>query len=124
MEAITPTAADLERLAKEVRPGPVALLNLLKFRPEGGREAFRRYTALVAPLAQRAGAEVIYSGRAGAVVAGSGDWDFLALVRFASIDHFVGMVRDPLYQTEGRELREQALERTLWMVTQPPAQTA
>jgi len=78
-------------------------------------------TPTPADLAQRAGAQVIYSGRAGPVVAGSDDtWDLIALVRFAGIGDFIAMVGDPVYQTEGRALRERALERTLWMVAQNP----
>ena len=121
LSRLTPTLEELEQLGKDVPAGPVVVLNLLKFRVDGGRVAFRRYGALVAPLAERAGAKVVYSGRAGPVVAGAEDWDLVALVRFAGIDDFIGMVRDPVYQTEARALREQALERTLWMVTHPPA---
>ena len=34
--------------------------------------------------------------------------------------HFIGLVSDPDYLERAPALREAALERTLWMVTQPP----
>jgi hypothetical protein len=48
------------------------------------------------------------------------DWDQVILVRYDNIDRFIEMVGDPIYQTEARRHRTEALERTLWMVSVPP----
>ncbi len=62
---------------------------------------------------------MIFAGAPAATVAGDGDWDFVALVRFPSIEVFVSFVGGTTYQTEARALREQGVERTIWMVTKP-----
>jgi uncharacterized protein (DUF1330 family) len=118
-DRLTPTPEDLERLRVSVEPGPVVMVNLLKFRTDGGREAYQRYAAIAGPLFERAGAEIIYAGNAGPLVAEGQDWDEVILARFESIDRFIEMAGDRLYQTAARREREAALERTLWMVSQP-----
>ncbi len=118
LDRLTPTPADLERLRVSVEPGPVVMVNLLKFKADGGREAYQRYTAIAGPLFLRAGAEILYAGTAGPLVAEGQDWDEIILARFDSIDRFIEMAGDPRYQTEARREREAALERTLWMVSQ------
>ena len=69
LDRLTPTPADLERLRVSVEPGPVVMVNLLKFKADGGREAYQRYTAIAGPLFLRAGAEIVYAGTAGPLVA-------------------------------------------------------
>ena len=64
----------------------------------------------------------LFLGNAGPLVAGrAGDeeWDLVAVVRFANIDRFLAMITDPTYQIEGRRLREESLERVIWLVTYP-----
>ncbi len=119
--ALTPTVGQVEALREQVGPGPVVMLNLLKFRKPDGREAMARYGAVSGPLVLRSRGEVVYAGEAGPLVAGreGEDWDTVILVRFPDIEAFIALVADPVYQTEARPLREEALERTLWMVSRP-----
>jgi uncharacterized protein (DUF1330 family) len=116
---LTPSADEIEALRDQVGPGPVVMVNLLKFKQPGGMEAFGRYGQVSGPLILRQKGEVLYAGQAGPVVAGREDWDMVILVRFPDIDHFIGLAADPVYQAEAPVLREEALERTLWMVSQP-----
>lgn len=116
---LTPGPAELEALRDQVEPGPVVMINLLKFKQPGGREAFGRYGQVSGPLILRQQGEVVYAGEAGPVIAGGQDWDMVILVRFPDIDHFIGLAGDPVYQAEAPALREAALERTLWMVSRP-----
>lgn len=44
------------------------------------------------------------------------DRDVVAMVKFPSLDAFIGLVADPDDQTRAPALREAALERTLWTV--------
>ena len=48
-----------ERAGEEA---PVVMLNLLAFKPEGGRERYEEYGEAVAPLLERAGARVVFIG--------------------------------------------------------------
>jgi uncharacterized protein (DUF1330 family) len=118
---LTPTVSQVEALREQVGPGPVVMLNLLKFRQPGGREAMARYGAVSGPLVMRSRGEVVYAGEGGPLVAGRAgeDWDTVILVRFPDIDAFIALVADPVYQAEAAPLREEALERTLWMVSRP-----
>ena len=117
---MTPTKERAEALRDEVGPGPVILLNLLKWKAPDGEARFADYAALSGPLVARQGAEVFYSGACGPTLAGE-DWDLCVMVRFPDIEAFIGLVTDPEYLAKAPALREAALERTLWMVTQPPA---
>jgi hypothetical protein len=48
------------------------------------------------------------------------NWDTCAMIRFPDIEAFIGFAADPEYLVKAPALREAALERTLWMVTQAP----
>ncbi|MBW2268468.1 MAG: DUF1330 domain-containing protein [Deltaproteobacteria bacterium] len=116
---LTPSTEQVEALRDKVGPGPVVMLNLLKFREPGGREAFARYGALAAPLIARQGGEIFYLAPGGPTLSGE-TWDQVVMVRFPDIEAFIGLAADPEYQQQAPALRKAALERTLWMVTQPP----
>lgn len=118
MEVRTPSPEELAALREQVGDGAVVLVNLIKFREPDGLNRFADYSRLTAPLLQRAGTEVVYSGQAGPSLSGV-DWDMVGLVRFPSIDAFVEMIGSPVYQDEAGPLREEAIERTIWLVTHP-----
>jgi len=116
---LTPSPEQVEALRDQVGSGPVIMLNLLKYREPGGREAFAQYGAVSGPLVLRQGGEVFYIADAGPTVAGE-DWDQVVMIRFPDIEAFIGLAADPEYQEKAPALREAALERTLWTVTQAP----
>jgi hypothetical protein len=58
-------APAFDELQKHAAEGPVVMLNLLDFKPGGGRERYEKYGEAVAPLLERAGARVVYAGDAG-----------------------------------------------------------
>lgn len=123
-DPLTPDLAACEAIRDAAGPGPVVLLNLLRFREPDGRARFAEYSAISGPLVQKVGGELVYMGEAGPIVAGAQAWDSVILIRFESIERFLDLLTDATYQSEGRRLREAALERTLWMVTHPPAPSA
>ena len=115
-----PDAETLERLRVESPSGPVVLLNLLKYREPGGREAFRRYGQITAPLITEAGGQMIFAGTAGPVLTGSDvAWDDVVVVRFPSIERFLAMIESDTYSGEAAPIRAEALEATLWMAMNP-----
>jgi len=95
------------------------MVNLVKFKQPEGEAAYRRYGAIAAPLIERQKGEMLYFGKAGPLVAGRENWDMVILVRFPDLEHFIGMAGDPVYQSEARPIRDEAVERTIWMVSQP-----
>jgi hypothetical protein len=68
--ALTPEPEELAALRDQVGPGPVVMVNLLKFKQPDGLAAMVRYGQITAPLIRRQKGEVVYAGQAGPVVAG------------------------------------------------------
>lgn len=113
----------LDALLADDPGGPVVMLNLLRFRPDGGRESYQRYAdALRAELNPRYGLQVVYLGAGDpALVAESGQaWDMVVLVRYPDRQAFAAMVRDPGYQAI-THLRTEALVESVLQPTTPVA---
>jgi uncharacterized protein (DUF1330 family) len=117
---IDPTGADLKRFLAEDPGGPVVMLNLLRYQPDGGRERYGEYVAHFRRTATRFGAEVLYVGDGSSVlVAEPGqEWDTVLLVRYPSRQAFSDMVRDPEYGA-GTHLRTGALVEAVLQATVP-----
>ena len=116
--AVDPRGEDLKRFLAEDDGGPVVMLNLLRFRPDGGRERYAEYVEHFRRTASVHGAEVVYAGDGStALVAEPGQsWDAVLLVRYPTRQSFSDMVRDPEYQT-GTHLRSEALEEAVLQAT-------
>lgn len=95
-------------------PGPIVLLNLLRFRevadyshhpglappqPISGREAYQLYMTEVLPLLKQAGSEVLFSGRGGNLLIGPPEavWDLVLLVQHQSVKKFLEFAADQAY---------------------------
>jgi uncharacterized protein (DUF1330 family) len=99
--------ADLLSRAEE---GPVVMLNLLAFKPDGGRERYLEYGAAVLPLLEKAGGQVVFQGEASPVVLGGESWDLVLLVEYPTRRAFLEMVQSPDYQAIAH-LRTEALAK-------------
>jgi uncharacterized protein (DUF1330 family) len=96
---IEPTESQIKSFVTSEISGPIVMLNLLRFKPSGGRESYGRYADGVGPILDDIGAEIVFYGDAHAVVIGEeGEWDVVVLVRYPSKDAFVEMIRLPEYQ--------------------------
>lgn len=118
--AIDPTGADLKRFLAEDPGGPVVMLNLLRFRPDGGRERYDEYARhLEDTFLPRYGGEVLYAGSGHtALVAEAGQsWDAVLLVRYPDRAAFSRMVADPEYQRVTHLRTEALTEATLQPTT-------
>ncbi|HSP36470.1 MAG TPA: DUF1330 domain-containing protein [Frankiaceae bacterium] len=118
--AIDPTGTDLKRFLADDPGGPVVMLNLLRFRPDGGREGYLEYARRFSAESERFGAEVLYVGDGStALVAEDGQaWDAVLVVRYPSRQAFSDMVRDPEYSTI-THLRTEALTEAVLQATVP-----
>lgn len=94
------TPADLNRFLAEDNGEPVVMLNLVRFRPDGGRQRYLEYLTMAGPLVARYGAEILYAGDgATALAAEPGQaWDAVALVRYPTRRAFADMIADPDYE--------------------------
>lgn len=118
--AIDPRGTDLKRYLAEDPGGPVVMLNLLRFTPDG-RQSYDAYARhLDQTYLPRYGAEVLYAGDgSSALVAEDGQaWDAVLLVRYPSREAFSQMVADPEYQ-QVTHLRTEALVEATLQATVP-----
>ena len=99
--------ADLSRRLDE---GPVTMLNLLAFKPDGGRERYMEYGEAVLPLLEKAGGRVVFQGQAAPVLLGDESWDLVLLVEYPTRRAFIEMIQSPDYQAIGH-LRTEALAK-------------
>ncbi len=88
----------------------VVMLNLLAFRPEGGRKRYEEYGAAVAPLLERAGGRVVFVGNPASALLGDGSWDLVILVEYPTRQAFLEMIGSPEYQAIAH-LRTEALSK-------------
>jgi len=111
-------SADQIRALRDLAPdGPIFMLNLLRFAPDGGAEAYARYGQAAAPFLGKSGASVRYLGNVKATVIGGEPWDEVVLVEYPSVAAFLEMTGDPDYPSA---LRAGALADSRLYCTQPP----
>jgi uncharacterized protein (DUF1330 family) len=105
MLALMPTREQLAALLQSPEPGPVVMLNLLRFKEratapdEGasGQEAYARYAAAMRSLVEARGGRFLWSGRVDGQVIGEGARAFqlAALVEYPSRRAFVEIATSP-----------------------------
>jgi uncharacterized protein (DUF1330 family) len=95
-------------LRERITEGPVVMLNLLRFAPDGGAERYDEYARAVAPLLERAGGRILSSGLGSEALIGAQGWDAVALVEYPTRGAFLEMISSPEY-LEIAHLRTEAL---------------
>lgn len=105
---IEPSADQIAALASSGIEGPIAMLNLLRFREQAiepdsgmtGAEAYGLYGQSVAPFLEAAGAKVLSAVNCDTSVIGPSqpEWHMAIIVEYPSREAFIGMVSDPGYQ--------------------------
>lgn len=95
MSSLEPTAEQFAALAARPADAPVVMVNLLKFKPEGGLQSYLQYGQEVVPHLERVGATLRYAGGAPSVVIGDGErpwWDVILIVEYPTPQAFIDMV--------------------------------
>lgn len=120
MPAIEPTEDQLREFRNLPHDRPVVMLNLLKFKPDGGKELYDRYGVASTRLILKIGGKILYYGRPLMPVIGDDLWDAVILVQYPSISAFIGMVESEPYQAAAPD-RHNSLEdsRLIAMDTVP-----
>jgi uncharacterized protein (DUF1330 family) len=111
--SLEPTAEQMAALAARPADAPVVMVNLLKFRADGGIASYARYAQAVVPHLQRVGGKVLYSGSAPTQVIGDGErpwWDAILAVEYPSPAAFIDMVTNEEY-LKIHEYRAAGLDR-------------
>ena len=84
------------------------MLNLLSFKPDGGRERDEEYGEAVAPLLEKAGGQIVFMGSPAPALLGEGSWDLVVLVEYPTRQAFLDMIGSSEYEAIGH-LRTEAL---------------
>ena len=98
--SLEPTPEQIAALAARPADEPVVMINLLQFRPDGGRQSYIRYIQEVTPHLQRVGGTVRYAGESPAVVIGEGEkpwWEAIIVVEYPTPAAFIDMVTNEEY---------------------------
>ena len=110
---IAPTPEQIDQLQQSASESdrPVVMLNLLKFKPDGGAASYERYAQAALPLLTKIGARVVWYGSGDSVVIGDTEadkWDSVLLVEYPSLEIFLKMALGPEY-AEFSHFRTEAL---------------
>ena len=116
--AIKSNVDQFKILAHNTNEKPFVMLNLLKFKDDGGREAYFRYLKESSPFGEGVGAKLLYLGKPKELLNGTEQWDFLMLIQYPSRKAFLQMANNPDY-LKVHKWREEGVERAVLYATDP-----
>jgi uncharacterized protein (DUF1330 family) len=100
--ATEPTSEQIAALVARPADQPVVMVNLLKFRADGGRESYLRYVQEAAAHLARVGGAVLCAGHSPGVVIGDKEkpwWDAILVVEYPTPAAFLDMVSNEEFGT-------------------------
>jgi uncharacterized protein (DUF1330 family) len=118
MSSISPDLEAVQAFAQAPQTGPFVMVNLLKFKPDGGAAEYAQYSVAALKHVQAIGGRLIFMGRVEHFLVGAGGWDAIAMVEYPSRQAFLAMVTDPEY-LKSHEHRERGLEATELFAVSP-----
>lgn len=104
------------KLLKNSNQKPFVMLNLLKFKKDGGRESYARYLQEAAKFVEGVGGKLLFLSQPLELLNGTETWDLLMLVQYPSRKAFVEMAGNPEY-LKIHSFREGALENAVLYAT-------
>lgn len=110
---VDPTPEALSAFATQTRPGPIHMLNLIRFRDRAayddgtdtsGAEAYRTYMQETAPIFAGVGGRQIWLGRAELTLIGPADevWHLAFVAEYPDVTAMRTMLQDTAYQKAAR----------------------
>lgn len=126
---IDPTRAQFGAFRAIGRPGPVHMLNLVRFRERAaypdqraatGAEAYAAYSREAEPVFRKVGGRQVWIGGFELTLIGpeSERWDAVFIAEYPSTEAFAAMVHDPAYR-EAVKHRQAAVEDSRLIRLQP-----
>ncbi len=137
MPAFQPTADQFRAFRDDPHDGPIAQVNLLKFKdradygadaPEAseglsGADAYRRYALAFQQAASDVGGTCVFWGEAERMFIGDGDYDSVMIMLFPNRQAFIATLNHPDYNAMHRHRDAGLLHQDL-IVTRPDADIA
>lgn len=116
MEFINPTEEQFKELMKHPYKGPIVMVNLLKFKPDGGKALYEKYGKVAGKfVTEKLGGKSIYMGDYLMPLIGNEQWDEVLIVEYPSIEAFITMQRDKEYQAAVPYRTEALLDSRLYL---------
>lgn len=121
---VDPTKETFAEFRANDRPGPIHMLNLVRFRDKAayedgrdatGAEAYAAYGRDSAPVFARLGGRIVWRGSFELTVIGPADetWDECFIAEYPSVAAFVEMLRDPVYREAVKHRQAAVLDSRL-----------
>ncbi len=125
INVLQPTGDQVRAFRDRQTGGPIAMLNLLKFREKAvyedgrpsdltGLEAYQLYGRRFREIMEPRGVRVLYAGEVKGLLIGQGEdlWDAVAVIEYPSTEVMLNMLRDEAYQ-QAQQHRAAGLEGQL-----------
>ena len=116
MNTIKINQDQFRELLKNPNEKPFVMLNLLKFKKEGGRKSYARYIKEANRYVEEVGGKLLLFSRPKELLTGTETWDLLMLVKYPSRKAFLAMANNPEY-LKIHSFREEALENAVLYAT-------
>ena len=121
---VDPTREVFGEFRANDRPGPIHMLNLVRFRewadyPDGrkvtGAEAYAAYGRVSFPVFSRLGGRIIWRGEFELTLIGPEKerWDECFIAEYPSVAAFVEMIKDPVYREAVKHRQAAVLDSRL-----------
>ena len=121
---VDPTKETFAAFRAKDRPGPIHMLNLVRFcdqaaYPDGriatGAEAYAAYGRESYPIFSRLGGRIVWRGTFELMLIGPGEerWDECFIAEYSSVAAFVEMLRDPAYREAVKHRQAAVLDSRL-----------
>lgn len=117
MSPIKNNPEEFSRFIQNPNQGPVVMLNLLKFKPDGAAD-YNRYLNEARSVFQGVGGKIVYQGTCKELLNGEEAWDYLLLLEQPSRKAFLNMINNPDFR-KAQEYRQKACERAVLYATDP-----
>jgi uncharacterized protein (DUF1330 family) len=98
INALMPTPEQIRTFTELPDDHPIVMVNLLKFKPDGGAAEYAKYAKGIEPILKKIGARLLFAGRSEFCLIGAGDWDQVALVEYPNKKALMDMSASPEYQ--------------------------
>ncbi|MFA5323873.1 MAG: DUF1330 domain-containing protein [Smithella sp.] len=116
MNTIKINQDQFREMIKNPNDKPVVMLNLLKFKKEGGEKSYARYIKEANRFVEAVGGKLLLFSRPKELLTGTETWDLLMLVKYPSRKAFLAMASNTEY-LEIHSFREEALESAVLYAT-------
>jgi len=122
--ALLPTGGQMQHFLALPDDQPIVMVNLLKFKPQGGEAEYAKYVAGIQPILEKLGAKILFAGRAQFCLIGQANWDMVALVEYPRKRTLLQMSLLPEYRAIHRHREAGLVGQINYAVAQIPPNSA